>query len=196
MKRKALLEIAGCTVKMFESYTARGFLPFEIQDRWTDYDLSDAVRLAVMVEAAKVCDVAGASQIAGNLNSALDGIDPLFVMEESVFVALVKYDWSEAPAADWKGRTIVGGRWADLNAKATAFVSSFDGKGSLRSIYAVNVSEIASKTFEAGRELGVLDFSDLPNCPRDLTGFPDWFAENERARRKVMSAASPSYVSD
>ena len=65
MKRKALLAITGCTAKAFETYSARGFLPFGIQDaRWSEYTLEDAFLLRLLMDAASGTDQDSAALLA------------------------------------------------------------------------------------------------------------------------------------
>ncbi len=71
MKRQELLRITGCTVKAFETYAYRGFLPFLIKDsRWSDYSLLDACLLRVLMEAQKATSTANAAMLARSISCA------------------------------------------------------------------------------------------------------------------------------
>jgi len=188
MKRKALLLATTCTAKAFETYSARDFLPFVIEDaRWSEYTLQNAIELKILMVAAACMDQNSAAFLARQAFDKLHPIHPLFHTNgQEMWVALVRYDWAEAPE-DWNARTVVAGRWQDLSAQAQAFVQGFDGKCQVVSIQAISASKIAVEVWEDLREIGLPEGEELPGVPQDLTGFPEWFIETETARRYVIS---------
>lgn len=187
MKRKALLLSTNCTAKAFETYSARDFLPFVIEDaRWSEYSLQDAIELKILMDAAAFMDQKSAAYLARQAFDKLHPIHPLFPTDgHELWVALVRYDWAEAPE-DWEGRTVIAGRWQDIYADAQTFVQGFNGKCKILSIQAISASKIAVEVWQEVREIGLPEGDEIPGVPEDLTGFPEWFIEVENARRRVM----------
>lgn len=188
MKRKALLMIADSTAKFFETCSARGFLPFTIEERqWSDYTIENAVQLRLLEHAFKGTDLDSAAMIARSALGALYPLTPFsYTGGEGSWVALVRYEWPDAPEG-WDCRHVIAGRMQDLQAKADEFVSDLDVSAKLVSIYAIPLDPIARHVWEEARELGLPEGENWPaTTPEDLTGFPDWFKEIERARRSVV----------
>lgn len=188
MKRKALLLISASTPKFFETCSARGFLPFTIGERnWSDYTLENAFQLRLLEHAFKGTDLDSAALIA---RRALDAIHPLspfsYTDGEGLWVALVRYEWPDAPEG-WDLRHVIAGRMQDLQSKADEFINDLDVSAKLVSIYAIPVTPIARHVWEEARELGLPEGESWPaTTPEDLTGFPEWFKEMELARRSVV----------
>jgi len=188
MKRKALLLATTCTAKAFETFSARSFLPFVIEDaRWSEYTLQNAIELKYLMVGAACMDQNSAAFLARQAFEKLYPIHPLFPTNgQEMWVALLRYDWAEAPE-DWDARTVVAGRWQDLDAAAQKFVQGFGGKCQVVSIQAISASKIAAEVWQEVREIGLPEGEELPGVPHDLTGFPEWFIEGENARRHVIS---------
>lgn len=191
MKRKALLAITGCTPKSFETYSQRGRLPFAIpSDRWSEYTMTDALELKILMRAAELTDLDNASKLA---RSALDKISPLnpfsYCGDEELFAALVRYDWPEKPE-DWEERTVVGGRWQDIEAETRQFITEFLPGARLTGTLIVPVKQIADELLIEAHEFGLPEAAVQP-VPEDLTGFPDWFVEKEQARRAMLRKLNP-----
>ena len=186
MKRKALLIVADCTAKFFETCSARGFNPVTITDRaWSDYSLNDAFELRLLQQAFKGTDLDSAALIA---RRALDAISPMspfaYTDGEELWVALVRYDWADAPE-EWDCRQVIGGRLQDIHVKAEEFVKGLDAAAKVTSVYLIHMTKIAQHVWKEARDLGLPEGDEYPVIPEDLTGYPKWFQEVERARRAV-----------
>lgn len=188
MKRKALLLATTCTARAFETYSARDFLPFVIEDaRWSEYTLQNAIELKILMDAAACMDQNSAAFLARQAFDKLYPINPLFPTNgNEMWVALVRYDWADAPE-EWDARTVVAGRWQDIEAEAQSFAQGFDGKCKIVSIQAISASNVAEEVWLEVRDLGLPEGEELPAVPHDLTGFPEWFIEGESARRRIIS---------
>lgn len=187
MKRKALLAVTGCTVKAFETYAYRDFLPFAIADaRWSDYTLENAFALKVLMEAAAVTDVASASIFAGGVLDALRPLDPFSYMgDEEIWLALIRYDWRDAPE-DWTNTEVVAGRWRDIDDKCRALIADTVPGAKVTSIIALSATKIADSILREARDLGLPEAEVRP-VPEDLTGYPEWFKESEGERRDLLT---------
>jgi hypothetical protein len=187
MKRKALLLTTGCTTKMMESWTARGLSPLSSVDgNWNDYQQDDGITLRLMVMAAKGTDVNSASKLASAALRKLYPVHPLFYTDGvELWAALVHYDWPDAPE-EWDARTVIAGRWCDLQEQAENFVAGIDEGAKVNSIYAVSVTKAALDFYHEAKELGLAEGEGFPAVPFDLTGFPDWFVDCETRRREVV----------
>lgn len=186
MKRKALLAITGCSAKAFETYAARDKMPFSLSaDRWSDYDLDHALALSVMMRAAELVDLDSASLLARNTRPQLHPLNVFsFTGEQPLYAALVRYSWSDMPA-DWDGRTVVAGRWQELQALARERVAGLASGVVMSGMVAVPVSEIADRLLIKAREFGLPE-GEIQAVPEDLSGFPEWFVKEERARRDLL----------
>lgn len=191
MKRKALLAITGCTAKAFETYSARGFLPFGIQDaRWSEYTLEDAFLLRLLMDAASGTDQDSAALLA---RGALDKMSPItpfsYTGDQEMWAALIRYDWPNAPEG-WDQRHVVAGRWQDIEAQAKHLTTELAPGARVLSIQAVSATKIAHHVFRAAREFGLPEGEHPHAVPEDLTGYPEWFKEAEMARRRVVFGIS------
>lgn len=188
MKRKALLIVADCSVKAFEGWASRGHLPFAKEGKnWSDYSLDNAIELKLMVDAAKGTDVESAGVLASQALHKLHPIHPLYYTDnQELWVALVRYDWPDAPE-DFDARTVVAGRWEEIEEKAQMFVRDISPDAAVVSIYAVSATRSATKAWEEAHELGLPegDASYL-SIPEDLAHFPEWFRACEMKRREVV----------
>jgi hypothetical protein len=189
MKRKALLLLADCTAKFFETCSARDFLPFAIGERqWSDYTLENAFQLRLLQLAFKGTDLDSAAMIARRAVDALYPLNPFsYTEDEGLWVALIRYEWPEAPEG-WDMRQVVAGRMQDVHAKADEFVQDLGGGAKLVSIYAIPLKPIAHQVFGEARDLGIPEGEAWPQPPQDLTGFPEWFTALETSRRSLISS--------
>lgn len=186
MKRQALLAITGCTAKAFEIWSARDLLPFAIPSgRWSDYTLDDALALALMLQAAKMTDLAAASRLAAGALPALHPLDPFaFCGSQELFAALIRYDWPDKPKG-WDARTVVAGRWQDIEPLARERIADIAPDVRLVGILAVPVKRVAERLLSAAQELGLPE-GEVRAVPEDLTGYPAWFVAEETARRALL----------
>lgn len=187
MKRKALLAITGCTPKAFETYSFRGFLPFVIEDRnWSNYTIYNAFSLKVLLDAAASTDLDSAAVLAKGALDALHPINPFaYSGEEDVHVALIRYDWPEAPE-DWDCRTVVAGRWGDIEDKARKFVAELAPRAHVISVMAISATKIARSLLAEARDFGMPE-GEVHQVPEDLTGYPEWFQKAETSRRAMLA---------
>lgn len=187
MKRKALLAITGCTAKQFETFSARGFLPFAIEDaRWSDYTLNHAFQLRMLLDGISGTDQDSAALLARDALSKLHPITPFsYTGDQEMWAALVRYYWPGAPEG-WDCRAVVAGRWQDIEANANAHISGLAADARITSIQAVSVTKIAHHVWREARDFGLPEGEQAQPIPEDLTGYPDWFKEAEIARRRVV----------
>lgn len=186
MKRKALLAITGCTAKAFETFAFRDFLPFVIEDRaWSDYTIENAFSLKVLMDAAQNTDHASASVLARRALDKLRPLDPFaWSGDEELWVALIRYDWPDAPE-DWDCREVVAGRWIDIQAAASRLVTEQAPGARIVGILSLSATKIAKAVLEEAREFGLPE-GEVHGVPEDLTGYPDWFKAKEEERRAVV----------
>jgi hypothetical protein len=186
MKRQALLAITGCTAKAFEIWSSRDLLPFGIPSgRWSDYSMGDALALALMLEAAEMTDLDTASKLAAGALPALHPLDPFaFCGSQELFAALIRYDWPDKPKV-WDARTVVAGRWQDIEPLARERIADIAPDVRLVGMLTVPVKRIAERLFSAAQELGLPE-GEVRAVPEDLTGYPDWFVQEEKARRVLL----------
>lgn len=187
MKRKALLAITGCSAKAFETFTARNINPVLVrEDRWSDYGLEDAFALQLMLDASKDTDQGSAYFLARQALDKLRPIDPFaYTGGEEMWVALVRYDWPDAPEG-WDCRTVVAGRWTDLRDQAKNFVRDLGSSARASIVMAMSATEIAQRVFREARDLGLPEGDNVHSVPDDLTGYPEWFKEDELRRRELL----------
>lgn len=189
MKRKALLAIAGCPAKTFETLSARNLNPVTIgEDRWSDYDMKDALTLRIHMQAMAGTDHESAMKIAGGALGGLKGINPFGPTGDyEMWAALVRYHWASAPD-DWDGRTVICGRWQDIEAKAKDFVADLGGDARIVSIQAISITQAANHVLTEAWEFGLPEADDpqLMAVDQDLEGFPDWFKAAEARRRALL----------
>jgi hypothetical protein len=190
MKRKALLTITGCPTKAFETYSFRGFLPFTIEDgNWSDYTIENAFSLKVLMDAAANTDLSSASALAQGALDKLLPIDPFaYSGDEELWVALVRYEWPEAPEG-WSFRHVTAGRWSDINESARKFVAQLGATARITGILSVSATKIANQLLTEAREFGLPE-GDPHSVPDDLSGSPEWFKVAEMARRELFSSGS------
>lgn len=186
MKRKALLTITGCAYKAFDNFSQREFIPFPISaPSWSDYTIENAFSLKVLLVAASGTDANSASYLASRALDALHPIDPFaYSGDDELWVALVRYDWPDAPE-DWDKRTVVAGRWCDIADKAKVFLSDFPPNAHVTGIQAVSATGIARDVFTEARDRGLPE-GEVHSVPEDLTGYPEWFKDAELKRRALM----------
>lgn len=186
MKRKALLTITGCTSKAFETYSFRGFLPFGIEDQnWSDYSIENAFSLKVLLDAAETTNLASASVLARAALDAMAPVDPFaFAGDEELWVALISYEWPEAPEG-WDCRHVVAGRWCDVEGAARRLVTENAPGARVTGILSLSATEIAKSVLKEARDLGLPEGA-VHGVPDDLTGYPDWFKAAELARRELL----------
>lgn len=186
MKRKALLTITGCTARTFETLSTRNLNPVSPADtRWSDYTIEDAFALQLMLDASKVTDQGSAHFLAARALEKLHPIDPFSVTgDEEMWVALVRYDWPDAPEG-WDSREVVAGRWIDLRDQAKSIARNLDSKAKASVVMALSATDIAHRVFREARELGLPEGEKLHPVPEDLTGYPQWFQEAEQRRRDL-----------
>ncbi|RLL65269.1 hypothetical protein [Paenirhodobacter hankyongi] len=187
MKRKALLAVTGCTPKAFEMYSARGFLPFIIEERnWSDYTIGNAFQLQALLDAADGTDLAGASTLA---KQAIDKLYPLspfaYTGDEELFIALVRYDWDDAPE-DWTCTYVLAGRWQDIKDQLEKLPEMIDPTIRVRSVLTLSATKIAHKVLREARDFGLPE-GEVHSVPEDLTGYPEWFKKAETARRALLN---------
>ncbi len=186
MKRKAMLAITGCTAKAFETYSARGKLPFVVpSDRWSEYSIQDAFKLKVLMQAAELTDLSTAEKLASAVLHQLHPLDPFaFCGDQELWVALIRYDWPEKPE-DWDAQTIIAGRWQDIQTMAADRVANVAPNVRITGTLAVPVKRIADCLLTEARDFGLPE-GEVHSVPEDLTGFPDWFVVEETARRQLL----------
>jgi hypothetical protein len=186
MKRRALLEITGCTIKAFETYSSRGFLPFSIRDsRWSDYSIEDAFALKVLTDAAAVTDLATASTFARGALKALHPLNPFAYMgDDEVWIALINYEDPEGTEGG-TGSVVVAGRWRDIDAQARARLECVGPTAKLTSVLALSATRTARDVLQEARDFDLPE-AEVPPIPEDVSGYPEWFVENELARRAVL----------
>lgn len=185
MKRKAILAITTCTPKAFETWSFRDFLPFTIGDgRWSDYTIDHAFQLKLLMEAAQATDTAAASYLAARALRKMHPLDPFAFTGGDLWVALVRYQWDEAPE-DWVKLGVIAGRWADLNEMAVQHVADQDEKAKLTSVLAFSAVRIAHDLLTEAREFGLPE-GEVRQVPEDLTGYPEWFKDLETSRRALI----------
>lgn len=190
MKRKPLLAITGCTAKAFETWSFRGFLPFTIGDgRWSDYTIDQAFQIKLLMEAAQATDTAAAAYLASRALHKIYPLDPFSFTGGDLWVALVRFEWEDAPA-DFEKLSVVAGRSGELTAKALEQVAAFDPKARLISLLCFSVDRIASELLVEAREWGLPEAEVRP-VPEDLTGFPEWFKDLEASRRALLFGPDP-----
>lgn len=186
MKRKALLAITGCTPKTFETYSARDKLPFMIpSERWSEYSIEDAFALKLLMKAAELTDLDTASKLASAALCQLRPLDPFaFCGDQELFVALIRYDWPDKPD-DWDARTVVAGRWQDIEGKVRDRIADIAPSVHLIGMLTLPIKRIADELLVEAEELGLLE-GEMHSVPEDLTDYPDWFKEIEFARRRLI----------
>ncbi|MCU0904872.1 MAG: hypothetical protein MUE83_13510 [Tabrizicola sp.] len=186
MKRNALLAITGCTAKAFETYAHRDFLPFHIPDggRWSDYTIDQAFELKVLSLASEATDNKSAAYLAERCLNKLHPIDPFAFNGGDLWVALVRYEWADAPE-NWIKLGVVAGRACDLPALANEHVAGQAPEAKLTSILAIPAHKIALDLLSEAREWGLPE-GQARAVPEDLTGFPEWFKEIELQRRAIV----------
>lgn len=186
MKRNALLAITGCTAKAFETYAHRDFLPFHIAEggRWSDYTIDQAFQLKVLMLAGDATDNKSAAYLASECLHKLHPIDPFAFTGGDLWVALVRYEWAEAPE-DWIKLGVIAGRACDLPDLAKEHVSGQAPEAKLTSILALPAHKIALDLLSEAQEWGLPE-GQVRSVPEDLTGYPEWFKGLEAQRRALI----------
>lgn len=156
MKRKALLAITGCRPERFDTYLHRDNLPFAVSSgAWTDYTLENALELKLLMTAAQLTDVDSASKLARAAFHQLYPLDPFaFCGDQELFVALIRYDWPDKPD-DWDGRTVVAGRWQDVDVKARDRIDGIAPNVCITGILALPVKRIAADLQKEASDFGL-----------------------------------------
>lgn len=193
MRRKALLAVTNCTAKMLETYAQRDLLPFDVPESgWSDYSMSDALALALMIDAANVTDLASARFLASRALDAVHPVNPFgFTNAETLYAALVGLDWPDRTDDDLMyGQIVVGGRYGDIPAQvARTLEKRYPEATTVKSMLLVDITATATRLLREGQELGVSE-AVVPAMPADLTGYPDWLRDAETDRRAVDSGWS------
>ena len=187
MKRKALLAITECTPKAFETFSARGFLPFVIEDgNWSDYTIYNAFSLKALTEAAACTSLSNAAFLAACALDALAPMDPFgFTDANEMWVALIHYHWPDAPEG-WDCREVVAGRWCDLDTQAKSLLAERAPGAAVTAMLTVSATKIANTLLREARDFGLPE-GEIPAIPENLTGYPKWFVEAETARRNLLA---------
>ena len=105
--------------------------------------------------------------------------------DENIWVAIVSYHWPEAPQ-DWVQKTVVAGRWSDIETKAKIFVAGLASDAAITGVFAVSAKNIANHVLTEARDFGLAE-GEVQSVPDDLTGYPDWFQDIEGKRRALFS---------
>lgn len=186
MKRKALLAITGCTKQRFDTYLHREMIPFQVNSgSWTEYTIEDAFQLKLLIQATEITDVDTASKLAVGALHQLYPLDPFaFSGDQELFVALIRYTWPDQPE-DWDGRTVVAGRWQDIDAKARERIEGIAPGVMIAGILALPVKQIALDVQSKAQDYELPE-GEPHSVPEDLTGFPEWFKVAEHARRELL----------
>jgi hypothetical protein len=185
MKRKALLNITDCTAKKFETYAFRDHSPFQIEDgNWSDYQIEDAFALKVLMDAADSTDLSSASLLARLALGALHPIDPFAYCEQELWIALVRYDWPDAPEG-WDCRHVVAGRWADVELAANTWLLQRAPSARITGILTISATKIANTLLKEARDLGIPE-GLVHGVPENLSGYPEWYKVGEMTRRALL----------
>ena len=187
MKRGAMLTITDVKTPRFDTYGARGNLPFHSADdrNFRGYSLDDAIKLAVLRTAGESTDVASAAELARRCLDCLAPVHPLnFTDGQDMFAALVRLEWETTPEGH-NGLEVVAGRWCDLPDMIAKRIV-FWGADGAASALVVSLSQIAKGVFQRARDLGLPEGDHLPPVPKNLDGFPAWFIKAETARRDLF----------
>lgn len=184
MRRKALLLVTDCTQKTFETFSARGFLPFPSgKGGWGEYTLVDALTLRLLTELSKITtDLRTASDIAG---AAPDMKPNPFWHSDHINIYLVAalFEYQDNDMLRQEVWT-----WTAREDHLREGYPAYKAPGYREvGILAVNATAAAKKVMQAARDLGLPEAKSIPEIPEDLTGYPEWFRTVEMARRELLN---------